>query len=123
MMRRKTIRELRDEIIASPRLKERSQEEIATTVGVNQATLSRILRGRFKRVSGAVDRVCTYARILRMTDRPLAEIDASLAQLKGLARGRTTRERHALKLIRLAAELLEAEPSPRAPERRRRAAS
>jgi transcriptional regulator with XRE-family HTH domain len=107
MTRRKTIPELRIEIMASAKLRSKSQEEIARSLRLNQATLSRIRRGRFKRYSNAVTKVCSYALISRMTDRPPPALGASLERLTLLAKGRSTNERHAMKLIRLAAELLE----------------
>lgn len=113
MPRPKTIRELREEIIASDRLKRRPQEEISQSLRLHQATLSRIIRGKFKRRSSAVDRVCQYAGISRITDKPLAELDASLDRLKRVATGNSANKRHAIKLIRLAAELLESEPGSR----------
>ncbi len=111
MARPKTIRELREEITGSERLKARPQEEISTSLRLHQATLSRILRGKFKRRSSAVDRVCKYARISCITNRPLAELDASLARLTRVATGDSASKRHAIKLIRLAAELLESDAS------------
>lgn len=112
MTRRKTIHELRREIMASPRLKAQSQEAICQSLSIHQATLSRILRGQFKRASDAVVRVCKYAHISCITEQPLDEMEASLARLTALARGRSARERHALQLIRLATELLQPDPSP-----------
>lgn len=112
MKRQKTTHELRREIMASPELRTHSQEEISRRVKLNQATVSRILRGQFKRRSVAVNRVCDYAKISRMTDRPLPELEASLDRLKQIARGGSPGERRALKLIRLAAELLESETAP-----------
>jgi len=123
MNRRKTIPELRSEIMASERLMEKSQEEICRSLRINQATVSRIVRGKFKRYSTAVARVCNYASISCMTERPLGELDASIDQLTRLAKGGSTHERHALKLIRLAAELLKSEAAPGIPARRSRAAS
>lgn len=120
MTRRKSIAELRREIVASPKLRRRSQEEIAHSLGVNQATLSRILRGQFRRYSPAVAKVCSYATILRMTDQPADALASSLNQLTALARGGSAEKRHALKLIRLAAELLES-AQVRPPRRLRRA--
>ncbi len=107
MPRPKTIRELREEIIGSERLKAHSQEEISRSLRLHQATLSRIVRGKFKRRSPAVARVCKYAGISCMTNQPLAELDASLARLTRVATGGSASKRHAIKLIRLAAELLE----------------
>lgn len=112
MSRRKTIPELRVEIIASGKLRAKSQEEIAHSLSLNQATLSRILRGRFKRYSPAVAKVCTYAQLSCMTDRPRDALGASLDRLSVLAKGRSSHERHAMKLIRLAAELLESGETP-----------
>ena len=107
MTRRKTISELRTEIMASEKLKAKSQEEICQSLRINQATLSRILRGKFKRRSKSVDRVCSYASISCITSQPLGDLDASLDRLTLLAKGTSLHERHAMKLIRLAAELLE----------------
>jgi hypothetical protein len=109
MPRPKTVRELREDILGSERLKARPQEEISRSLRLHQATLSRILRGKFKRRSDAVERVCKYANISCITDAPLAELDASLARLTRVATGSSTSHRHAIKLIRLAAELLESE--------------
>jgi transcriptional regulator with XRE-family HTH domain len=109
MRRSKTIPELRAEIRASSRLKTQSQVELSSILRVNQATVSRILRGQFRRVSPAVAKVCKYASISCITSRPLGEIDASVDRLARLTRGRTPRERQAIKLIRLAAELLESD--------------
>lgn len=121
MSRRKTIPELRSEIMASAKLKEKTQEEISTMLRLNQATVSRILRGKFRRYSGAVEQVCRYASISRMTERPLGELEASIDRLALLAKGTSSHERHALKLIRLAAELLGAETSSPVSDRRSRA--
>lgn len=123
MPRRKTIPELRDEIMASGKLRSQSQEALCQSLGIHQATLSRILRGKFKRYSPAVASVCNYASISCMTSRPLDELDASLHRLTALARGGQTHERHALKLIRLAAELLKTEVPAAVASRRQRAAS
>jgi siderophore synthetase component len=106
MKREKTVSELRQEIMASAVLREKSQDEISRAVRVNQATLSRVVRGQFKRRSKAVASVCEYASISCITSQPVPELSASLDQLSGLAR-RSPNARHALKLIRLAAELLE----------------
>lgn len=107
MTRRKTISELRSEIMASAKLRAKSQEEIAQRIKLNQGTLSRILRGQFRRYSPAVAKVCNYATISCMTNLPPGALEHSLDQLTSLAQGRSAEERHALKLIRLAAELLE----------------
>lgn len=112
MNRQKTTAELRVEIMASAVLRAKSQEEIAASLEINQATLSRILRGQFKRYSRAVAKVCSYARISCMTARPRNAVGASLERLTVLARGRSIQERHAMKLIRLAAELLETTEVP-----------
>jgi hypothetical protein len=112
MKRQKTVRELRHDIMASKLLRARSQEEISRSVKVNQATLSRILRGSFKRRSPAVDRVCSYARISRITNDPLPELEVSLDRIARIAQRGSSGERRALKLIRLAAELLETESAP-----------
>jgi hypothetical protein len=109
MKRPKTIRELRREIMASDSLRAKPQEQICHSIGVNQATLSRILRGQFKRRSKAVDRVCKYADISCITTQTMPELEASLQQLARIARGNSPAERRALKLIRLAAELLDTE--------------
>lgn len=109
MRRSKTIAELRAEIRASTRLKSQSQTELSTILKVNQATVSRILRGQFRRVSPAVTKVCMYASISCITNRPLGELDASVDRLARLTRGRTPRERQAIKLLRLAAEILESD--------------
>lgn len=120
MLRRKSIAELRTAIATSRRLQASSQTALAQSMGLHQATLSRILRGRFRRCSPAVLKVCKYANISCMTDSPPGAMERSLQRLSSLARGRTANERHALKLIRLAAELLESrEPAP--PRRLRRA--
>jgi hypothetical protein len=111
MARRKTISELRSEIMASARLRAKSQDEIAQSLKLNQATLSRILRGQFRRYSPAVAEVCKYAAISCITSRPPGALELSLHQLTALAKGRSAEERHALKLIRLAAELLESAES------------
>jgi hypothetical protein len=123
MSRRKTVPELRTEIMASERLKAKPQEEISATLKINQATLSRILRGKFRRVSPAVARICVYASISRMTEKPKGELEASLDRLSLLASGGSAHERHAMKLIRLAAELLESGDAPAVPSRRQRTAS
>ena len=98
--------------MASEKLRAKTQEVIAHSLNLNQATVSRLLSGRFKRLSPAVNKVCAYAQISCMTDHPLNPLGASLARLTLLAKGRSSHERHAMKLIRLAAELLE---SPEAP--------
>lgn len=123
MRRPKTIPELRSEIVAHPRLISESQETLSARIGVNQATVSRILRGRFKRYSKAVDRVCRYAQISRMTEAPLNEFEASLGRLNALAQDISPRQQHALKLIRLAAEILVTDltPAPEGNGRHRRA--
>jgi len=123
MSRRKTIPELRVEITASEILKAKPQEEIAGVLDVNQATLSRILRGKFRRYSRAVEKVCHYASISCITDRPMDELEASIGRLTLLARGASAHERHAMKLIRMAAELLESQPPPSLSNRRSRTAS
>jgi transcriptional regulator with XRE-family HTH domain len=123
MPRRKTIPELRDEIMASEKLRGRPQDTLSQRLGIHQATLSRILRGKFQRYSPAVEAVCKYACISCMTSRPLDELDASIHRLSALAQGGATRERQALKLIRLAAELLKAEAPSYPPSRRQRVAS
>lgn len=115
MRRPKTVSELRAEIQASPRLKSQSQAEISSAIKVNQATISRILRGQFKRVSPAVSKLCTYASLSCMTDRPLGEFEASVDRIARLAHGRSPRERQAMKLIRLAAEILESDLATAAP--------
>jgi transcriptional regulator with XRE-family HTH domain len=112
MKRQKTVRELRADIMASRTLKARSQEDIGRKLRLNQATLSRILRGQFKRRSPAVDRVCIYANISRITSRPLTDLEVSLARITRMAPRGSAGERRALKLIRLAAEILETEPAP-----------
>lgn len=106
MKRPKTMYELKQDILASPVLRKRSQEEIGISLNLNQATVSRILRGQFKRRSSAVERICRYAQISRITTRPLPELDASLDQLTRIARRGAPGDRQALKLIRLAAEML-----------------
>mgnify|MGYP000885054822 CR=1 FL=1 len=111
MRRPKTISELRAEIRASPRLCSQTQAKLSRLIRVNQATISRILRGQFRRVSPTVARVCAYAGISRITDRPLGELEASMSHIASLPRGLTPRERQAMKLIRLAAEILESDPS------------
>jgi transcriptional regulator with XRE-family HTH domain len=121
MARRKSISEIRRDISASTSLHDRSQEALAQSLQLNQATLSRILRGRFRRYSPAVAKVCSYASISRMTDRPADTLEAAINQLAALAKGGSAEKRHALKLIRLAAELLEA--APLRPARRVRQAS
>ena len=123
MPRRKTIPELRHELMASAKLRGQPQEVLSEQLGIHQATLSRILRGKFKRYSPAVATVCNYASISCMTSRPLDELDASIHRLTALAQGGATHERHALKLIRLAAELLKSTAPAEAPLRRQRAAS
>ena len=109
MKRQKTIRELRQDILLSEKLRTKSQEEISRSLKVNQATVSRILRGQFKRCSKAVERVCNYAEISRMTSQSMPELEASLQRLTEIAQRGSARDRRALKLIRLAAELLEAD--------------
>lgn len=111
MKRAKTPGELRQEIAAAERLRDRPQEQIAAELKLNQATLSRITRGQFKRVSPAVRRVCEYAQISCITTRPLPELDASLAALAAIASRRGSADPRAIKLIRLAAELLEGSPA------------
>jgi hypothetical protein len=111
MARPKTVRELRQEIAVCTRLKNRPQEEISRSLRLHQATLSRILRGKFKRRSSAVERVCKYAGISCITEQPLTELDASLKKLTQVATGNSSTKRHAIKLIRLAAELLENDSS------------
>lgn len=115
MRRPKTVPELRAEIQSSPRLKSQSQTDISSVLKVNQATISRILRGQFKRVSPAVAKLCEYASISCMTERPLGEFEASMDRLARLARGRSLRERQAMRLIRLAAEILESDVSSAVP--------
>lgn len=109
MKRQKTPRELREEIIASPLLRSKSQEDLGRSLNLHQATLSRILRGKFKRRSEAVDRVCKYAQISCITDEPPPELDESIERLTRAVDADTASKRHAIKLIRLAAELLEYE--------------
>jgi transcriptional regulator with XRE-family HTH domain len=123
MSRCKTIPELRTAIMASEKLKAKPQEEIARALDINQATLSRILRGKFRRVSPAVTRICSYASISCMTTRPLSDLEASIDRLSLLAGGPSAPERHARKLIRLAAELLESTAASPTTPRRQRAAS
>jgi transcriptional regulator with XRE-family HTH domain len=109
MKRQKSPRELRDEIMRSPVLRAKSQEEISRSLSLHQATLSRILRGKFKRRSDAVDRVCKYAQISCITEQPPAELDDSIDRLTRAVEGNSASKRHAIKLIRLAVELLEHE--------------
>ena len=113
-MRPKTIPELRQEIQASAKLQADSQGAISELLGLNQATVSRILRGQFKRRSKAVDKVLAYAEISCITDQPLTPFEVTVTQLEKLAAARSPNGRHAAKLIRLAAELLESSlpPSP-----------
>lgn len=116
MSRRKTVHELRSEIATSSRLQSKSQVEISTSIGVNQATVSRILRGRFKRCSPAVQKLCRYAAISCITTDPMGEFEASVDRLARLAQGRSPKEKHAMKLIRLAAEILESDLNSTASE-------
>ena len=113
MKRPKTVRELRHEILHSEVLRTKPQEAISHSVSMNQGTLSRILRGHFKRRSGAVERVCRYAHISSMTDQPKPELETSLDQLARIARRGSPNDRRAMRLIRLAAELLERDAPPR----------
>lgn len=106
-MRPKTVHELRQEIMASSRLRAEPQEVLSQKIGVNQATVSRILRGQFKRRSKAVDKLIVYASISCITDTPVNEFDATVIHLERLAAARSPNGHHAAKLIRLAAELLE----------------
>jgi len=112
MTRPKTIPELRSEIQASAKLQAESQSAIASFLGLNQATVSRILRGRFKRRSKAVDKVLIYAEIICITDSPLTPFEITVTQLEKLAAVRSPNGRHAAKLIRLAAELVESSLPP-----------
>jgi hypothetical protein len=111
-MRPKTIPELRQEIQASAKLQAESQGAISQTLGLNQATVSRILRGQFKRRSKAVDKVLAYAEISCITESPLTPFEVTVTQLEKLAAARSPNGRHAAKLIRLAAELLESSLPP-----------
>lgn len=111
MSRPKTIPELRAEIQASSRLQARSQVKLSHSLNLNQATVSRILRGHFRRLSPAVAKICAYAAISCNTNRPLEGFAESMHHLVRLTRGRSPRQRQAMKLIRLAAELLESEPT------------
>jgi transcriptional regulator with XRE-family HTH domain len=111
-MRPKTIPELRQEIQASPKLQAESQGAISQALGLNQATVSRILRGQLKRRSKAVDKVLSYAEIVCITDQPLTPFEVTVTQLEKLAAARSPNGRHAAKLIRLAAELLESSLPP-----------
>ncbi len=111
-MRPKTIPELRQEIQASPKLQAESQGAISEALGLNQATVSRILRGQFKRRSKAVDKVLNYAEISCITDQPLTPFEVTVTQLEKLAAAHSPNGRHAAKLIRLAAELLESSLPP-----------
>ncbi len=111
-MRPKTIPELRQEIQASPKLQAESQGAISESLGLNQATVSRILRGQFKRRSKAVDKVLNYAEISCITDQPLTPFEVTVTQLEKLAAAHSPNGRHAAKLIRLAAELLESSLPP-----------
>ncbi|MFM9092902.1 MAG: hypothetical protein ACKOUK_14330, partial [Verrucomicrobiota bacterium] len=74
-MRPKTIPELRQEIQASAKLQAESQGAISQTLGLTQATVSRILRGQFKRQSKAVDKVLVYAEISCITESPLTPFE------------------------------------------------
>ncbi|MBM3842027.1 MAG: hypothetical protein FJ397_01985 [Verrucomicrobia bacterium] len=111
-MRPKTIPELRQEIQASAKLQADSQGAISTLIGLNQATVSRILRGKFKRRSKAVDKVLNYAGISCITECPLPPFEVTVTQLEKLAAAHSPNGRHAAKLIRLAAELLESSLPP-----------
>lgn len=111
-MRPKTIPELRQEIQASAKLQAESQGALSQTLGLNQATVSRILRGQFKRRSKAVDKVLAYAEISCITESPLTPFEVTVTQLEKLAAARSPNGRHAAKLIRLAAELLESSLPP-----------
>jgi len=112
MSRPKTIPELRQEIQASAKLQAESQGAISQILGLNQATVSRILRGQFKRRSKAVDKVLIYAEISCITENPLTPFEVTVTQLEKLAAVRSPNGRHAAKLIRLAAELLESSLPP-----------
>jgi transcriptional regulator with XRE-family HTH domain len=112
MSRPKTIPELRQEIQASAKLQADSQGAISEIIGLNQATVSRILRGQFKRRSKAVDKILAYAEISCITESPLTPFEVTVTQLEKLAAARSPNGRHAAKLIRLAAELIESSLPP-----------
>ena len=88
-MRPKTIPELRQEIQASTKLQAESQGAISQILGLNQATVSRIIRGQFKRRSKAVDKVLAYAEISCITDQPLTPFEVTVTQLEKLAAARS----------------------------------
>jgi hypothetical protein len=81
------------------------------------------MRGKFRRYSAAVAKICSYASISCITERPLGELEASIDRLALLAKGGAAHKRHAMRLIRLAVELLESGESPARPASRHRAAS
>ena len=104
-MRRKTIAEIRAEIAKSPRLRTQPQVVIARVTTVHQATVSRIVRGRFVRWSPAVQRLCKYARIKCMTPDRMPALEASIQELVAVANRAPRRQRSVIKLLRLVREL------------------
>lgn len=108
-MRGKTPAEIRAEIKRATHLRQQSQVMLASSVGIDQATVSRILNGRFVRVSPAVRKLCEYARIKYITPKPLSALDASILQLSKAVRRGSPQQRRVLRLLRLAKELSDSE--------------
>lgn len=106
MRRKKTMNELRQEILTWRARHDDLQEAIAHDTGVNQGTISRILRGHFRRPSKALRAVCAYADISPITDKPLPPLELSLQELAQLAQS-SPHHRRILRLLRLAKELSE----------------
>jgi transcriptional regulator with XRE-family HTH domain len=83
----------------SPRLAGLKQPEIARKAKIHQSQVSRILRGQFKRVTApSVMKLCEFARIKRMTDRPLSPKLQNV--LRGVWDGSSAQEQALVRLLK-----------------------
>jgi transcriptional regulator with XRE-family HTH domain len=101
----KTTLELHRELVSSGIFDRETQASLATATGVNQATISRIAQGQFKRVNKSVVAICKYAHIKTTRN------NSAFRQLKSLLASRSSvadpEKRKLIDIIDLAVDLLE----------------
>jgi transcriptional regulator with XRE-family HTH domain len=100
----KTSLELHRELLASGLFTRETQAAIADAVHVNQATISRIAKGQFKKVNKSMLAVCKYADIETIKTSGGKHLRALLESRSDLI---DPEKRKLIEIIDLAVDLLE----------------
>lgn len=103
-VRQKTPAEVHRDLLASGIFDRETQLAIAKEIKVDQATVSRIFSGQFKRINKSVRRICEYADV---TTVETASPEMLHSWMRSGATLNDPQKRKLLEIIGLAVELLE----------------